>query len=53
VGAQAGLKELKGDDEFLAPSWINWPRNFFFWTKLITVGVGFAAIAHFLLLKVI
>jgi len=52
-GMFARLKELKGDDEFLAPRWINWPTNFFFWTKLITVGVGFAVIARFLLFRVI
>lgn len=36
------IRQKLESDNFLAPSWMNWPTLFFFWTKLIAVVVAYA-----------
>jgi len=38
----------KESDEFLAPAWINWPSNVFFWAKVIAVGIAYVMLGVYL-----
>jgi hypothetical protein len=49
-------KELRGatpTDEFFAPRWINWPGNFFFWTKLALMLAAYLLMLSFLFGRVV
>ena len=39
--------------EFLAPRSINWPANFFFWTKILSIALAYWTILHFLIDQVL
>jgi hypothetical protein len=47
------LRDIKEDDEFLAPNYINWITLFFFWTKIIVMVVAFIFILIFLYYKIV
>lgn len=43
-GAFHRIKEWKSvpeTDDFKAPRWINWPTNFFFWLKIISLFIAY------------
>ena len=55
-GSYGRYMELKGvdnDQEFFAPSWMNWPGNTFFVSKLVLIALAYALLVIFLIGKVI
>jgi hypothetical protein len=45
-----GLKKKKPDPDpdVIAPRWINWPTNFFFYSKLSSIVIGYFIILQFI-----
>jgi hypothetical protein len=50
-GAWSRIKERRGvmgDDEIDAPAWFNWLTIFFFWVKLVLIGIVYIQLIAFL-----
>lgn len=47
-GTFSRIKETKGENEFFAPGWINWPMLTFFWAKLAVMIGAYVFLIRYL-----